>query len=227
MGFSQLSEEMEPNELARVLDDYLSAMAEVADQFGGTVDKFIGDGIMIFFGDPKTQDTKEDAQACVAMAVEMRRRMNLLQIQWRQEGIDRQLAVRMGINSGFCTVGNFGSNDRMNYTALGTEVNLASRLESAAKPGEILISSSTFLLIQEKWQCSSRGDIRVKGFSDPVPVYSVSDKRADSDESVDYLNLSTEGFSIYMDVNEIADYDRKKVLAAMQKASEIIKRGFR
>ena len=127
---------MEPNELARVLDDYLSAMAEVADQFGGTFDKFIGDGIMIFFGDPKTQGTKEDAQACVAMAVEMRRRMNLLQIQWRREGIDRQLAVRMGINSGFCTVGNFGSNDRMNYTALGTEVNLASRLESAAKPGE-------------------------------------------------------------------------------------------
>ena len=136
MGFSQLSEEMEPNELARVLDDYLSAMAEVADQFGGTFDKFIGDGIMISFGDPKTQGTKEDAQACVAMAVEMRRRMNLLQIQWRREGIDRQLAVRMGINSGFCTVGNFGSNDRMNYTALGTEVNLASRLESAAKPGE-------------------------------------------------------------------------------------------
>lgn len=227
VGFSQLSEEMEPNDLAKILDDYLTAMAEVADHYGGTVDKFIGDGIMIFFGDPKTRGTKEDAQACVAMAVEMRRRMNLLQIQWRQEGIDRQLAVRMGINSGFCTVGNFGSNDRMNYTALGTEVNLASRLESAAQPGEILVSSSAYLLVQEKWQCTSRGDIRVKGFADAIPVYAVSDKRADSDESVDYLNFSTSGFSIHMDMAAIKEYDRKKVLLAMQKTSEIIKRGFR
>ena len=227
VGFSQLSEEMEPNDLAHILDSYLSAMADVADNYGATVDKFIGDGIMIFFGDPKTKGAKEDAEACVAMAVEMRRRMNLLQIQWRQEGIDRSLAVRMGINSGFCTVGNFGSHDRMNYTALGTEVNLASRLETAAEPGEILVSSSTYLLVRDRYLCKSRGDVRVKGFADPIPVYSVSDRRADVDQAVDYLNYSSQGFSIYMDVAEIPSYDRKRVVEAMQKASEIIKRGFR
>ena len=227
VGFSRLSEEMEPNDLSRVLDSYLSAMADIAEGHGGTLDKFIGDGIMIFFGDPKTEGTKEDAEKCVAMALEMQRRMNLLQIQWRQEGIDRSLQVRMGINSGFCTVGNFGSNDRMNYTAVGTEVNLASRLETAAKPGEILLSSSTYLLIQDKYFCKNRGEVQVKGFSDPVPVFSALGDRADLDRAVDYLNYSSDGCSINIDTDAIPNYDRKKVLEALQTANDIIKRSFR
>lgn len=227
VGFSQLSEEMEPNDLSRILDSYLSEMADIAEKYEATLDKFIGDGIMIFFGDPKTRGTKEDAEQCVAMALEMQRRMNNLQIQWRQEGILRTLQVRMGINSGFCSVGNFGSNDRMNYTAVGTEVNLASRLETSAKPGEILLSSSTYLLVQDKFLCKSRGDIKVKGFADSIPVFSVSGGRAELDKATNYLNYSSEGFSINIDTDSIPTYDRKKVLEALQAANEVIKRGFR
>jgi adenylate cyclase len=227
VGFSQMSEEMEPNDLSRILDSYLSEMAEIADKYGATVDKFIGDGIMIFFGDPKSKGTKEDAETCVAMALDMQRSMNLLQIKWRQEGIDRNLEVRMGINTGFCTVGNFGSNDRMNYTAVGTEVNLASRLETACTPGEVLVSSSTFLLIQDKFVCKSRGDIQVKGFAEPIPVFRAVGNRADMDNAKDYLSYSSAGCSINIDTDAIPTYDRKKVLEALQSANELIQRNFR
>lgn len=227
VGFGQLSEEMEPNDLSRILDSYLSEMADIADQYGATVDKFIGDGIMIFFGDPKSKGTKKDAEICVAMALDMQRRMNLLQIQWRQEGIDRNLQVRMGINTGFCTVGNFGSNDRMNYTAVGTEVNLASRLETACTPGEVLISSSTFLLVQDKFVCKSNGDLQIKGFAEPIPVYKAVGSRADLDSAKDYLSYSSAGFSINIDTDAIPNYDRKKVLRALQDANELIQRNFR
>lgn len=227
VGFSQMSEEMEPNDLNRILDSYLSEMADIADQYGATVDKFIGDGIMIFFGDPKTKGTKQDAETCVAMALDMQRRMNLLQIKWRQEGIDKNMEVRMGINTGFCTVGNFGSNDRMNYTAVGTEVNLASRLETACTPGEVLISSSTFLLVQDKYVCKSRGDVKVKGFAEPVPVFTAVGSRADLDGAKDYLSYSSSGFSINIDTEAIPTYDRKKVLEALQSANELIQKSFR
>lgn len=227
VGFSQMSEEMEPNDLNRILDSYLSEMADIADQYGATVDKFIGDGIMIFFGDPKTKGTKQDAETCVAMALDMQRRMNLLQIKWRQEGIDKNMEVRMGINTGFCTVGNFGSNDRMNYTAVGTEVNLASRLETACTPGEVLISSSTFLLVQDKYVCKSRGDVKVKGFAEPVPVFTAVGSRADLDGAKDYLSYSSSGFSINIDTEAIPNYDRKKVLEALQSANELIQKSFR
>lgn len=227
VGFSQMSEEMEPDDLSKILDSYLSEMADIAEHYGATVDKFIGDGIMIFFGDPKTKGTKQDAENSVAMALDMQRRMNLLQIKWRQEGIDRNLQVRMGINSGFCTVGNFGSNDRMNYTAVGTEVNLASRLETACAPGEVLISSSTFLLVQDRFVCKSAGDIKVKGFAEPVPVYRVMGDRTDMGAAKDYLSYSSAGFSINIDTEAIPTYDRKKVLEALQAANDLIQRNFR
>ena len=227
VGFSQMSEEMEPNDLSRILDSYLSEMAEIADHYGATVDKFIGDGIMIFFGDPKSKGTKKDAESCVAMALDMQRRMNLLQIKWRQEGIDRNLQVRMGINTGFCTVGNFGSNDRMNYTAVGTEVNLASRLETACEPGEVFISSSTYLLVQDKFVCKSCGDVQVKGFAEPVPVFQAVGSRADLGNAKDYLSYSSAGFSINIDTEAIPNYDRKKVLEALQSANELVQRNFK
>jgi class 3 adenylate cyclase len=222
-----MSEEMEPNDLSRILDSYLSEMAEIADHYGATVDKFIGDGIMIFFGDPKSKGTKKDAEICVAMALDMQRRMNLLQIKWRQEGIDRNLQVRMGINTGFCTVGNFGSNDRMNYTAVGTEVNLASRLETACEPGEVLISSSTYLLVQDKFVCKSCGDVQVKGFAEAVPAFKAVGSRSELGNVKDYLSYSSEGFSINIDTEAIPTYDRKKVIEALQSANELVQRNFR
>lgn len=224
VGFSELAEEMEANELSGLLNSYLTEMSDVADKYGGTVDKFMGDGIMIFFGDPQSKGPKEDAVACVRMALEMRRRMNLLQVRWRDEGIAQNLHVRMGINSGYATVGNFGSNDRLDYTVLGTEVNLASRLETAAQPGEILISSSTFLFTQDKVACKDKGDIRVKGFSEPIRVFSVVDSHDNLKKTTTFVNKVSEGFSIYLDLDAVPHYDQPKIIDFLEKTIKLIKK---
>ena len=123
-------------------------MSKIALKYGGTIDKFVGDAILIFFGDPETKGEKEDAIACVSMAIEMRKRMQYLRAQWENQGISNPLEIRIGINTGYCNVGNFGSEDRLDYTIIGGEVNLASRLESNAKTGEILVSHETFAFIK-------------------------------------------------------------------------------
>ena len=128
-------------------------------EVGATIDKYVGDAIVIFFGDPETRGVKEDALACVKMAIAMRQKMAELQGTWRDSGIANPLRCRIGINTGFCTVGNFGSEDRMDYTIIGSGVNLASRLESASAPGEILISYETYALVKDQIQCKKFGDI--------------------------------------------------------------------
>ncbi len=110
-------------------------MSRIALDHGATIDKYVGDAIVIFFGDPETKGVKEDALACVKMAIAMRKRMNDLQVIWRDLGIEKPLRVRMGIHTGFCTVGNFGSEDRMDYTIIGGAANIASRLEIARHAG--------------------------------------------------------------------------------------------
>jgi class 3 adenylate cyclase len=148
-------------------------MSQIALEHGGTIDKYVGDAILIFFGDPETKGVKEDALACVEMAVAMRKRMQELAAVWRESGIEKPLQCRIGINTGFCTVGNFGSEDRMDYTIIGGGVNLASRLESAAAPGEIYISFETYAQIKDEFHCEKRGQINVKGISYPVETYQV------------------------------------------------------
>ena len=223
VGFSELAEEMEPQDLNLVLNDYLSEMSRIAAQYGGQVNKFMGDGIMIVFGDPVTKGPKQDAIDCVDMALEMRRRMNMLINKWQEQGISKVLMLRMGINSGFSTVGSFGSNERLDYTALGTEVNLAARLETAADTGEILISSSTFLLTQEKFSCQSKGDIKVKGFQNPVAVYTVEDSRERLHKDTSYQHDLLNGFSLYMDLEQVPHYDRKHIMNSLQDAANKLK----
>ena len=118
-------------------------MSKIADQYGGTIDKFIGDAIMIFFGDPKSYGYEEDAKNCVNMAIEMQNNITSLQPYIKKTySFPSNLRIRIGINSGICNVGNFGSNNRLDYTAIGRAINIASRLESEAGSGEILISES-------------------------------------------------------------------------------------
>jgi hypothetical protein len=109
----------------------LTKMSEIALFYGATIDKYVGDAIVIFFGDPETRGVKEDALACVEMAIAMRKRMRELQSVWAASGIEKPLQCRIGINTGYCTVGNFGSEDRMEYTIVGGGVNLASRLSTS------------------------------------------------------------------------------------------------
>ncbi|WP_430462376.1 adenylate/guanylate cyclase domain-containing protein [Thalassolituus sp. LLYu03] len=219
VGFSSLSEQMEAEAFTDLLNQYLTDMSRIALKYGGTIDKFIGDGIMIFFGDPKSKGTKRDALACVSMAIEMRRHMLKLRKQWAEHGMTAPLQIRMGINTGYCTVGNFGTESRMDYTIIGKEVNLASRLESEAEPGEILVSHETYALIKDKIICRQRGSAMVKGFRDPVPLYQVVDYRRDLGSNPSFMNHEAEGFSLYLESDKVRDEDRDKVADALEKAA--------
>ena len=148
-GFTETADKLESEDLTKLLNHYLTEMSQIALKYGATIDKYVGDAIVIFFGDPETRGVKEDALACVKMAIAMRKRMLELGSVWRDSGIENPLRVRIGINTGYCTVGNFGSEDRMDYTIIGGGVNLASRLESAATPGEILVSYATYAHVKE------------------------------------------------------------------------------
>ena len=171
VGFTETTENLNSEELTSILNRYLNEMAGIALKYGATLDKYVGDAIIAFFGDPETRGVAEDAKACVAMAVEMQRRVAELENQWQEGGLERSLRVRMGINTGFCTVGNFGSQDRMDYTIIGGAVNLASRLESAAEPGKILISRETWSLVKDAVIAEEIPPLTLKGFGRPLQVY--------------------------------------------------------
>lgn len=222
-GFTALSEQLESEALTELLNNYLTEMTSIALKYGGTIDKYIGDSIMVFFGDPKTQGAKKDTLACVAMAIEMRKHMKVLRQKWRAQGVKTPLEIRMGINTGYCTVGNFGTESRMDYTIIGREVNMASRLESAADAGEILLSHESCALIQDKIICREKGTITAKGFSRPVPVYEAVDFRHNLAAKSSFIEHELPGFSMYMDTNRINNYDREKIAKALELAATKMK----
>jgi class 3 adenylate cyclase len=172
-GFTELTDRMEAEPLSVLLNRYLSEMSEIAYAHGGTVDKFIGDGIMIFFGDPESNGDQEDALACARMALEMKRRIAAMKDEWIRESGGVSMHVRMGINTGYCTVGNFGSEDRLDYTIVGKEVNAASRLENTAQPDQIHISNDTYQLIKDEIYCRPVGEVKVKGLAYPIHTYEI------------------------------------------------------
>ncbi len=219
-GFTELSEELEAEALTDLLNNYLNEMSKIALKYGGTIDKFIGDSVMVFFGDPNTQGAKKDAVAAVSMAIAMRKHMKVLRQQWRAQGIDKPLEIRMGINTGYCTVGNFGADTRMDYTIIGREVNLASRLESAAESGEILMSNETYSLTKDVIMARDKGQIAVKGFSRPVQIFQVVDFRRDLGATSSYVEHELPGFSMYLDTNNIQNYDKERVIDALKEAAE-------
>tara|TARA_R110002096_G_scaffold10229_3_gene39512 strand:- start:11142 stop:12587 length:1446 start_codon:yes stop_codon:yes gene_type:complete len=223
-GFTELSEEMEPEALTELLNHYFNEMAEVALKYGGTIDKFVGDSIMIFFGDPTSRGQREDAFACVSMSIDMRKHMKIMRQKWRSQGIKTPLEIRMGISTGYTTVGNFGAENRMDYTIIGKEVNLASRLESLAKPGEILVSYETFSLIKDRIMCRDKGEITVKGFGKPVPIYEVVDFRRDMGPNRSFMEHEHSGFAMYLDSDKIMERERHSILSALEDAADRLRR---
>jgi adenylate cyclase len=173
--FTDLSDTLEPERLATIINSYLSEMASIALDCGGTIDKFIGDAVLVFFGDPESEGETEDALKCVEMALRMRARVAELQKYWHKLGVPQGLHVRMGITTGFCTVGNFGSEQRLDYTVLGSPVNLAARLQGLAEPDAIFIEENTHSLIDGHVSCEFVDQITPKGFVRPVQVYKVGD----------------------------------------------------
>ncbi|MGY4531981.1 adenylate cyclase [Pseudomonas sp. TE3786] len=219
-GFTELSEELEAEALTDLLNTYLNEMSKITLKYGGTIDKFIGDCVMVFFGDPASQGAKKDAVNAVSMAIAMRKHMKVLRQQWRAQGITKPLEIRMGLNTGYCTVGNFGADTRMDYTIIGRDVNLASRLESAAESGEILISHETYSLVKDVIMCRDKGQITVKGFTRPVQIYQVVDFRRDLGAASSYVEHELPGFSMYLDTNGIQNYDKERVIQALNLAAE-------
>ena len=173
--FTDLSDTLEPERLATVINSYLSEMTFIALDCGGTIDKFIGDAILIFFGDPESEGETEDALKCVEMALRMRMRVRELQKYWQKMGVSRGLHVRVGITSGYCTVGNFGSEQRLDYTVLGSPVNLAARLQGLAQADTILIDGNTHSLVEDQVSCERIDQVTPKGFMRPVQIYKVGD----------------------------------------------------
>ena len=162
-GFTKRTEKLGDTELTRWLNGYCERMASLVLKHGGTLDKFIGDAVMVFFGDPQTKGVKEDAVACVRMAIEMMQDVASMDIQ-----------IRVGINSGPAFVGNFGTQQQMNYSIIGNAVNLASRLEHASEPGKILVSQATYDLVKDDFWCEARGPIKVKGIENDIMTYWVN-----------------------------------------------------
>ena len=178
--FTNLSDRLDPDLLAEIINEYLSEMTQIALHFGGTIDKFIGDAILIFFGDPETEGTGVDAEKCVNMAIAMRKRVGELDEVWKKKrGISEGLQVRIGISTGYCTVGNFGSVQRVDYTVLGSPVNLAARLEAACGPKEILVSPETKNLVEAVFEFEEKKPLKLKGFEDSIKPYQliINDKK--------------------------------------------------
>ena len=204
-GFTELTERLEPEVLTEILTQYLTEMSNIAIKWGGTIDKFIGDALLVFFGDPNSNGNKEDAIACVSMAIEMLEKLKILRNFWRDKGISKPLNARIGIHTGVCTVGNFGSEDRLDYTIIGNGVNLASRIETSAEPNRILLSEDTYLLIKKDIICSKKQKIVVKGVSYPVQTYEVLGSASKYSKNPSILKKSIPGLSLSLDKSEIED----------------------
>jgi class 3 adenylate cyclase len=220
VGFTEAADRMESEELTNLLNNYLTEMTQIALNHGATIDKYIGDAIMAFFGDPETRGAKEDALACVNMAIAMRDRLRDLADDWRHAGIEIPLNCRAGIHTGYCTVGNFGSETRMDYTIIGGPVNLASRLESAAEPGQMLISYETFALVQDEIECKEMGHISVKGISYPIATYLVAGRR---DRAADRILEKVRGLSVDIDLSAMTDSDRQTAESLLEQALALVR----
>ncbi|MGH6920539.1 MAG: PAS-domain containing protein [Geminicoccaceae bacterium] len=218
VDFTEISDKLESEDLTNLLNHYLTEMSQIALAHGATIDKYVGDAIVIFFGDPETKGVKRDAFACVKMAIVMRERMLELADVWRASGIERPLQCRIGINTGYCTVGNFGSEDRMDYTIVGGAVNLAARLESVAPPGEILLSYETYAHVQDQIHCIQRPSITVKGIAYPVATYQVVDFHKELSED---WRLSEEDLSrlkIDLDLQNMSEGERRRAATTLRRA---------
>ncbi len=221
VGFTSISDELESEEITNLLNFYLNEMSNIALEYGGTIDKYIGDAVMIFFGDPDSLGVEQDARKCVEMAVAMQKKMNELNGYWGKNfGLKSDLQIRIGINTGFCTVGNFGSEDRLDYTAVGATVNLASRLEGAAAPGSILVSEDTYLLVNSLFNFKEPREIDVKGLLRKIKLYEVEVTDIIKESN---LKLSGGSFDISINKNLITEAELNEIKSALNRLESSVK----
>lgn len=217
--FTAISERLQPEDLTALLNQYFTEMSAIALQHGATVDKFIGDAILAFFGDPETKGVEEDARACLRMAVDMQRRLEQLNTHWHQKGIEQPFRARMGINTGYCNVGNFGSEDRMDYTIIGAEANLAARLQSIAEPGGICLSYETYALVRDLVRARPLSPIGMKGISREVVPYAVEGLLGELSQRPQVISEHATGLDLFLDLEAL---DEKSAERAQQRLAEAL-----
>ena len=169
-GFTRISEHASPEKIVQLLNRYFSAMTDIIFAHGGTLDKYLGDGLMALFGAPTT--TPKDAANALSAAVAMQRRMIGINVELMEEGFP-EIGIGIGLHTGEVTVGYIGSERRSEYTAIGDSVNTASRLESNAKGGQILVSEVTAKAAHSRYTLTPRDPISVKNREQPVPLFEV------------------------------------------------------
>ncbi|MEQ9695485.1 adenylate/guanylate cyclase domain-containing protein [Shimia sp. SDUM112013] len=225
VGFTETTDQMQSEELTDLLNEYLTEMSRIAQEHGANLDKFIGDAIVLYFGDPDTLGVKQDALQAVRMAIAMQRRMYELRQRWLDQGLERPFEMRIGINTGYCTVGNFGSEDRMDYTIIGGEVNLAARLESAAETGGILLAHETWSLVRDTVLAEPVGEISVKGFAKPVRTYRVAGLYDGLAEKGQIIHHSDDAISLTINRALLKDGKRQEIVALLRSALKDLSAG--
>ncbi|WP_299189058.1 adenylate/guanylate cyclase domain-containing protein [uncultured Psychrobacter sp.] len=222
-GFTELSDSLSSDNLADILNTYMKCMTVIANKHGAMLDKFVGDGMVCFFGEPNSRGTRQDALDCVAMAIDMRREMRSLRQEWRLMGFEG-LYVRIGITTGYCHVGNFGSNNRISYTIIGKEANLASRLESIAGKGDILISQRTYDYICHDYECEYAGTYQLKGFDSSINAWQVLDPDANKGRLSKWVDHTLPGFNLHLNFKDMQNYDYKEIKSKLNFALERIEK---
>jgi class 3 adenylate cyclase len=223
--FTQSSERLQPEELTKVLNEYFTEMSAIALAHGGTIDKFVGDAILVFYGDPESRGEAEDARACLRMAIEMQAKVAELGVKWRNEGIEEPFRVRMGINTGYCNVGNFGSKDRMDYTIIGAEANLAARLQSIAEPGRVVVSYETYALVRDIAAARRLEPIHVKGVSREVRPFEIEGLRDAAGVPGRVVSEHAAGLDLYLDVAMIDAAGAQRARRVLQEALDALSHG--
>jgi adenylate cyclase len=173
VGFTDLSDTLDPEELAEVLNEYLREMTAVTVRHGGNLDNYIGDGLMVLFGAPNRAEESDQAWAALQAAFAMKARAEELTASIRDRGIPADLRVRIGVNTGHCIVGVFGSDIMRAYKAVGFAVNVASRLQSEAEPGTVLAGFRTYALVKDRVQAKPREPLKLKGAARPVEAWEI------------------------------------------------------
>lgn len=174
--FTSISENMSPEDLSKILNEYLSAMSDIANKYGATIDKFIGDSVMVFFGAPNSLGSKQDVLSCLKMANEMIHTLDNLNAKWRDEGYAQNFKARIGIHQGWATVGNFGAKDQVNYTIIGSTVNIAARLEQNCPPNTILVSGRIADVAKDEFIFESMGQVELKGIEPSMEAFQMKGK---------------------------------------------------
>jgi len=216
--FTATTESLQPEEMTSLLNEYFTEMSAIALKHGGTINGFIGDAILIFFGDPETKGPQEDAKACLRMAIEMQRRLAELNIRWRSTGTEHPFRVRMGINTGFCNVGNFGSADRMDYTIHGAEANLAARLQSIADPGHIVVSFETYALVRDIAAARELSPISMKGIGREVVPYAIEGITDAPGRQAPIFTEHLAGLDLDFDLSRVEAGDAERIGAVLRDA---------